>query len=726
MGLDSKVIPTPQLIPIEKLNGIKRKYQKVFDIVQFFVDKFFQMVEGTPILFVITDDESTVLEIKGDLTIKSMIEQLGFQPGVQFTEKQNGTNSVSLALTLNQPIQLVGTQHYHEFLHDTACYTIPFVFENHGTQKGSISIMTLIEYQSPLLLTMLSTIVNAIQREMLLREKNKQLNILNQIVMESTKNGIIQTDRNGYVTEFNHVTEKFTGWRKENLLGRSIEELNPLGEYLHQVLQTEKDFSDIEISIINEMTNYKTICLFDAMPLYDKKGRLTGAFGQLKDITERYEAEARINYMAYHDDLTGLPNRRYFHTKLKDNLFNAKNNKGMLVIFLLDLDRFKIINDTLGHEKGDLLLIEVSNRLQGYLPNNAEIFRMGGDEFTIILTDVHQNKEAISIAEGIIQLFQQPFTIQDYEFHISTSIGMSFYPHDGHEIDTLFSKADTAMYRAKEQGKNKYMIYHSNMEQRFLDKLTFEKELRNAIQNNHLELFYQPQIDLRTQKILGVEALLRWNHPTFGLISPGDIIPLAEEMGMAVAIGEWVLQRACQQLKNWHDKGVPPIRVAVNLSPQEFLTQGLVDKVRQVLIETKLDPKFLELEITESMTMDVNHAIPTLKSLNELGVQIAIDDFGTGYSSLNYLKNFPIHHLKIDRSFVNDIMNDPNDVKIISAIISMAHGLNLEVVAEGVETKEQATFLSNLHCDQVQGYYYSKPLHPDQMEEILFHGYMNH
>ena len=223
-----------------------------------------------------------------------------------------------------------------------------------------------------------------------------------------------------------------------------------------------------------------------------------------------------------------------------------------------------------------------------------------------------------------------------------------------------------------------------------------------------------------------MEALLRWNHPNFGLISPGDIIPLAEEMGMAIAIGEWVLQRACQQLKNWHDRGFPSIRVAVNLSPQEFLTQGLVDKVRQVLIETKLDPKFLELEITESMTMDVDHAIPTLKSLNELGVQIAIDDFGTGYSSLNYLKNFPIHHLKIDRSFVNDIMNDSNDVKIISAIISMAHGLNLEVVAEGVETKEQATFLSNLHCDQVQGYYYSKPLHPDQMEEILFHGYMNH
>ena len=725
MGLDPSLIPTPQLISMEKLNQIRYMYKKVFEIVDFFFDRFFQMLEEIPILLVVTDNEGTVLELKGNPNIKNIIEELGFQPGVKFTEELNGTNSVSLAFRMNQPIQLIGTQHYHDFLKGTACYSIPFVFENHGTQKGSISIMTLVEYQSPLLLTMLSTIVNSIQREMLLREQNKRLNILNQIVMKSTKNGIIQTDKNGYVTEFNLFAEKLTGWRKEDLFGRLIKELNPIGKYLNQVLQTQKDFSNIEISFINEKSDKQTICLFDGMPLYDKKGRLTGSFGQLRDITERYEAEARINYLAFHDDLTGLPNRRFFHTELKEKLCNAKENKGMLAIFLLDLDRFKIINDTLGHEKGDYLLLEVSNLLKGYLPGNAETFRMGGDEFTIILTDVYQKTEATSIAKGIIQLFQQPFKIQDYDFHISTSIGISFYPHDGHEIGTLFSKADTAMYRAKEHGKNNYMVYHSNMEQRFLDKLTFEKELRHAIQNNHLELHYQPQVDLKTQKILGVEALLRWNHPTLGLIFPGDIIPLAEEMGMAVALGEWVLQRACHQLKSWQDQGFPSITVAVNLSPQEFLKQGLVDKVRQVLIETKLEPRFLELEITESMTMDVNHAIPTLKSLNELGVQIAIDDFGTGYSSLNYLKNFPIHHLKIDQSFVNDIMNDQNDVKIISAIISMAHGLNLEVVAEGVETCEQATFLSNLDCDQAQGYYYSKPLHPDKIEEILFREYMN-
>lgn len=309
---------------------------------------------------------------------------------------------------------------------------------------------------------------------------------------------------------------------------------------------------------------------------------------------------------------------------------------------------------------------------------------------------------------------------------MSTSIGISFYPDDGQKLDTLFSKADSAMYRAKEQGKNNVITYNSNIEQRIIDKLTFEVELRNAIENDELVLYYQPQIDLETKEIVGAEALLRWNHPTLGLIFPGDIIPFAEEMGMADELGEWVLQNACHQLKYWQDSGFPSLKVAVNISPQDFLKNGLVERVKQVLEMTKLEPKSLELEITESMTMDVNHAITILENLNELGVQIAIDDFGIGYSSLNYLKNFPIHHLKIDRSFVNDILNDQNDVKIISAIVSLAHGLNLDVIAEGVETKEQADFLSNLHCDQVQGYYYSKPVKPGEFEEILRLGFMKH
>lgn len=713
MGLDPMEIPTPQIIQPEELNQKLYDYRKILEVTNFFVDKLFQMVEGIPILLVVSDDECTILEAKGDLAIKNTVEKLGLQPGIKFTEEQNGTNSVSLALRTNQPIQLIGKQHYHNFLKGSACYTIPFVF---GKKKGTISIMTLAEYQSPLILSMLSSVVSAIQRELLLKEKNKRLNILNQIVTESTKNGIIHTDRNGIIIEINHFAEKITGWKKREA---AIKPNHPFKKYLHQILQTEKDFSDIEIPIINEKTHKKAICLFDGMPLYDKKGKLTGAFIQLKDITERYKAEAKINYLAYHDDLTTLPNRRYFHTVLKEELLKAKQTNGKLAIYLLDLDRFKIINDTLGHEKGDILLHEVSDRLTEYLPDNAELFRMGGDEFTIILTDVQYNWEATSIAKGIVQLFKEPFIIENYEFHISTSIGISFYPHDGHDIDALFSKADTAMYRAKEQGKNNYSVYHSNMEQRLLDKLTFETELRNAIDKNELVLYYQPQVDLATKKIVGAEALLRWNHPTLGLILPEDIIPLVEEMGMSGELGEWVLQTACHQVKEWQTKGIPLNRVAVNLSPQDFLKNGLVERVEQVLQQKKLNPKCLELEITESMTMDVNHTIDILESLNQLGVQIAIDDFGKGYSSLNYLKNFQIQHLKIDRSFVNDILNNPDDVKIISAIISLAHGLNLGVIAEGVETKEQADVMNNLHCDQVQGYFYSKPLPPDEFEKFL-------
>lgn len=713
MGLDPMEIPTPQIIHPEELNQKLHEYRKILEVTNFFVDKLFQMVEGIPILLVVSDDECTILEAKGDLAIKNTVEKLGLQPGVKFTENQNGTNSISLALRTNQPIQLIGKQHYHNFLKGSACYTIPFVF---GKMKGTISIMTLAEYQSPLILSMLSSVVSAIQRELLLREKNKRLNILNQIVTESTKNGIIHTDCNGIIIEINHFAENLTGWRKQE---NAIKPNHPFKKYLHQILQTEKDFSDIEIPIINEKTQKKVICLLDGMPLYDKKGKLTGAFIQLKDITERYKAEAKINYLAYHDDLTTLPNRRYFHTVLKEELLKVKQTNGKLAIYLLDLDRFKIINDTLGHEKGDILLHEVSDRLTEYLPDNAELFRMGGDEFTIILKNVKHKSEATSIAKGIIQLFKEPFIIENYEFHISTSVGISFYPQDGHDIDALFSKADTAMYRAKEHGKNNYSVYHSNMEKRLLDKLTFETELRNAIDKNELVLYYQPQVDLTTEKIVGVEALLRWNHPTLGLILPEDIIPLVEEMGMSGELGEWVLQTACHQVKEWQMKGIPPIRVAVNLSPQDFLKNGLVERVKQVLDQTKLEPQLLELEITESMTMDVNHTIDILESLNKLGVQIAIDDFGIGYSSLNYLKNFQIQHLKIDRSFVNDILNNPDDVKIISAIISLAHGLNLGVIAEGVETKEQADVMNNLHCDQVQGYFYSRPLPPDEFERFL-------
>ncbi|MFJ8234998.1 EAL domain-containing protein [Ureibacillus sp. NPDC094379] len=718
-GMDSNKIPNTHYIPDDELQKKLIDYNKLISVFNTFAEKFIQTLNGMPLILIVTDDEGTILKFNGDSTMTQSVQQLGIKPGALFTEETNGTNSASLALRLNEPVEVIGMQHYHSFLQQTACYTVPFEVEDKVPIRGTISIMTFVDYQSPLLLTMLTTVVGSIEREFILKEKNNQLNILNQIVTDNAKTAIIQTDEHGEVTKINSFGEKLTGWHKETIIGKKIEQLSPLAENINQILTSQQRFNDIELRFTCETTGYQTVCLLDGRPLYDEKGRLTGAFAQLKDMTDRYEAEERINYLAYHDDLTGLPNRRYFHKVLKEKMENAKVHTKKFSIFLLDLDRFKMINDTLGHEKGDWLLVQVSKRLLEYLPNNAELFRMGGDEFTVILNGLSNVSETTSIAEGIIQLFQQPFAIANYEFHISTSIGIATYLCSEYDADTLFRKADTAMYRAKEQGKNSYFVYESTLENYLFEKLTFEQELRHAIQNNQLELYYQPQISLFTQKIVGVEALIRWNHPTFGLIYPGDIIPLAEELGLADTLGEWVLQRACHQSKEWQNRDFLPIKVAVNLSPQDFLQHALVDRVKQVLIETNLEPQYLEIEITESMTMDVDHAIATMENLHELGVQIAIDDFGKGYSSLNYLKNFPIDHLKIDRSFVNDILNDHNDVKIISAIISLAHGLNLKVIAEGVETKEQASFLSNLLCDQAQGYYYSKPLPVSEIEKLL-------
>ncbi|KGR73982.1 EAL domain-containing protein [Ureibacillus sinduriensis] len=715
MGMDPQQFPTAKYISQEKLNSKLSKLTRTFEVLDFFSNKLFQMVEDIPFLLIVTDEEGTLLDIKGDDKLNKNFEKLGIRPGIKCTEEDYGTNAITYALTGNQPVQVVGLQHYKTFLQGIACYTVPLTFESTGFKTGTLTIITLVEYQSPLLLTMLYTVVNSIEREILLKETNTRLNILNQVVIKSSKNGIIEIDKTGKITEMNEVAQSLTGFGKNTV----IDEKSFFGSYLKWILQG-RDFANVEIKIINEVTGKQTITLFDGIPLYKSSGELIGAFAQLKDITERHNAKEQIRYLAFHDDLTGLPNRRSFQQSLNGTLSNLNKSGGTLSLFLLDLDRFKFINDTLGHEKGDWLLIEVTKRLRHFLPDNAELFRMGGDEFTILLRNYEDQDEVISIAEGIIELFQRSFVIESYEFHMSTSIGISIYQGRENGAIPLFRRADTAMYRAKEMGKNNYVMYDSNMEHRFFEKLTFEQQLRQAIRQNEFELYYQPQYSLCTQEIIGLEALIRWNHPKFGLIMPNDIIPLAEELGIATLLGDFVLQKACEQLSHWKECGLQPVKVAINLSPQDFLSHTIVEKVQHSLNQSKIEPKFLELEITESMAMDVSNAISIMKELNQIGVQIAIDDFGKGFSSLNYLKNFPIQRLKIDRSFVNDILANQNDAKIINAIIHLAHTLNLEVIAEGVETKEQAEFLSSLKCDEAQGYFYGKPMPLSDIEKLLF------
>ena len=715
LGLNPNIVPDPILIPTTQLKQIQRNNKEVLDVVEFFIPEFLGMVKGTPLLIVLTDHQGVVMYIEGDSTIKNVIEQLGFKTGVRFIEQHSGTNCISLALDNNSPIEIVGTQHYHDFLGHSACYSVPF--KDHRTNKimGTVSLMTDLSFKDPLLLSLLSIVGTSIEREIQLREQNKDLNVLNQVVTESSHTAMVLTDQLGRINEFNLYAEKLTGLKRKDVLKKPAQELKVVGEWIQKIIHSKESFTDIEVIFKNPDSSKETICLFDGRPIYSVNNYLIGTVLSFRDITERYENQLLMKHHAHHDELTGVPNRRYFH-KYVNGILESSLHDNTLSIFLLDLDRFKLINDTLGHSKGDTLLVEIAQRLDTYLHGKGKLFRMGGDEFTIAITNFQTIDDLKQVADEINEVVRKPFFIQNLEFHISTSIGIAIYPHDGSDINTLFSHADSAMYLAKDRGKNGYCFYNSDMSEESFQKLTLESELELAIKNNDLVLHYQPQIDVRTNQVLGVEALLRWNHPELGLIPPANFIPLAEEMGLMVNLGEWVLNHACRQMKTWHDQGLTSLKVSINLSPQEFLKQQLVGKVKQVLLETGLSPQSLELEITESMTMDVIRSTAVLEELSDIGIQIAIDDFGTGYSSLNYLKNFQIHRLKIDRSFIRDMMSGNKGEKIVETIISIAHALNLKVIAEGVETEEQVHFLTSLNCDEIQGFYFSKPLSAEDFE----------
>jgi diguanylate cyclase (GGDEF)-like protein/PAS domain S-box-containing protein len=439
-----------------------------------------------------------------------------------------------------------------------------------------------------------------------------------------------------------------------------------------------------------------------------------------RDLTERKRMENRIRHMAYYDDLTGLPNRRLFREKLEEVMVAARAHNGGAAVLYLDIDRFKLVNDSFGHDYGDMLLMQVAERFVRCIGDEDFVARTEGDEFAMFYSGITAKEQLEQLAEGIYRSLEQPFQIGQFQIHITASIGIAHYlGEQGETADLMMKYADIALSRAKETGKNTHQIFNSDMNKISLTKLTLESELRHAIRNNEFMLVYQPQIHLETGSVVGMEALIRWNHPMRGLVSPGDFIPIAEETGLIVPIGEWVLMEACRQNKQWQDVGLPAVPVSVNLSMRQFLQHDLKGKINAVLEDTQLPAQFLELEITESMTMDVEFATSSLRELKSLGVQISIDDFGTGYSSLHFLKKFPIDKLKIDRSFVRDVMCDPNDAAIVATIISMTHHLNLLVIAEGVETREQMHFLRDNQCNLIQGYWYSPPLPAQDMQNIL-------
>ncbi len=492
--------------------------------------------------------------------------------------------------------------------------------------------------------------------------------------------------------------------------------------------KTKQQTYEVELDLMHKDGSMHTY-LMVKFPLRSKDNRVFGVCTIGTDISERKLAEnalreqqSRLNYMAFHDSLTGLPNRSLFYDRIYHGLARARRGNSKVALMLLDIDRFKNINDSLGHDAGDLMLKAISTRLNEGVRDMDTVARLGGDEFVVVLEGVHDIEDVMFVANKLLVTLARPMEISGHEITSTVSIGVSIFPEDGEDTDELLKHADIAMYKAKEAGKNNCQFYTKGMNATAVNYLLLENDLRRALELNQFTLHYQPQIDLKTGELMGVEALVRWQHPERGLVSPAHFIPLAEETGLIVPIGEWVLREACRQQKAWLDAGKRVGKIAVNLSPRQFRQKNFPGKVETILRETRLAPEYLELEITESCAMEhAGETINQLNQLNQMGMFLAIDDFGTGYSSLAYLQRFPIQKLKIDRSFVNDIHDDMNDAAITKTIIGLAHSMQLRVVAEGVETEHQAEWLRQRGCDQAQGFLYAKPMSPKQFESH-FHG----
>ncbi|MFL6621113.1 MAG: EAL domain-containing protein [Sulfurifustis sp.] len=507
----------------------------------------------------------------------------------------------------------------------------------------------------------------------------------------------------------------FIGKRPSEILEAEAETLN---EH-HVAQQNHEPFRDL-VAWRTDETGRRYYFSISGEPVFASDGQFTGYRGIGRDITSQKQAEQRIQYLATHDPLTGLPNRVKFSQLLSAALASARQQESMFAVLFIDLDRFKVINDTLGHEAGDKLLQEAALRLNQMVRATDVVARLGGDEFVVLVQGTGNQEQIAAIARKILSALIQPIRIGDQEYRITASVGISIYPVDAEDEPSLMKNADMAMYLAKEEGKNTFQFYSQNIQKRSLERLALETNLRRALDQEQFSLHYQAKLDLRTGKITGAEALLYWESPILGVVPPAQFIPFAEETGLIVPIGQWVLRRACAQNVAWQRAGLPRICMAVNLSARQFGDSNLLKDIAGALADTGLEPRLLELEITEGMVMhNADRAASLLAAIKAMGVRLAIDDFGTGYSSLAQIKRFPLDTLKIDRSFIRDLPQDAEDKAITEAIIAMARTLNLTVVAEGVETREQVEFLRSLACDEVQGYYFSEPIDADRIALLL-------
>lgn len=516
--------------------------------------------------------------------------------------------------------------------------------------------------------------------------------------------GIITIDINGNIEYINPTVEKIFHYKATELMGKNINMLIP------ELFYKDKELLNLNIELTGHRKDSSVLPIEVTISKFyvDAECFFTIIF---RDITERRNYEEMIKYQALYDSLTGLPNRLLLRERIVHEISHAKHTGEKLAVMYLDLDRFKLINDTLGHDVGDNLLKEVSERLRKCLYSTDTIARIGGDEFIILLPGIVHEKNIVKLANKLLEVIREPFVIDSHEFYISVSIGITIYPDDSEDAETLITNADVAMYRAKQNGKNNFEIYTASLNAKALERLSLENSLRRALEYKEFILYYQPKVDTKTEKLIGMEALIRWQHPNWGLVPPQKFIPLAEETGLIIPIGEWVLRTACAQNKALQNTGLPSLTVAVNLSAVQFQLQDLTKIVTEILEETGLEPKYLELEITESTAMqNVEHTINTINKLRDLGIKFSIDDFGTGYSSLNQLNSFSVNKLKIDKSFVCQIDGEKNNSIIASTIMALGKNLNLEITAEGVETQEQANFFKETTCDEMQGYFFGRPM----------------
>ena len=556
------------------------------------------------------------------------------------------------------------------------------------------------------------------------RERDSYSNSLTSDIVSNAAEGIVVYDDEMRCVVWNRFMEELTGMPAREVLGKPATELFPQSEYrvddlLSRTLKGETvNIPETHLNLAG--SDRKGWISASFRPQKDASGHVTGVLGHVRDLTERKRAEQQIQYQAYHDALTSLPNRLLLQEHLTLAIALAQRRNGLLAVLFLDLDHFKVVNDSLGHTVGDGLLRVVAMRLKAHVREGDVIARVGGDEFTLVMQELKKKEDIPVIAQKVLRILSDPIDVDGHRLYVTASIGVAVYPDDGLDAETLLKNADGAMYRAKAEGRNTYELATEEMSRAMAERLTLESGLRLAIERSEFELFYQPQIDVSTMKIVGMEALLRWRHPERGIVGPGSFISVAEERGFIVPIGEWALRTACAQARLFRDSGFPSFRVAVNLSARQFREKSLVSDIESALRDSQLDPHCLELEITETVAMEnVDLTVKQLSTLRRTGISIAIDDFGMGHSSLSYLKRFPIDALKIDRNFVSDLPERAEDAAIVRSVIELAQGLNLRVVAEGVETKQQLDFLKEQNCKEVQGFYFGFPVPPVEFEKLL-------